>query len=91
MIWRFAIWQTPQRLVMLRTLMVGFCPPSTPGKGRVDLVAHGREVGQGGRLVGQFLLPLFAGSLPGLCGPYPLRLGDDVGVSRFQRRAQGGC
>ena len=32
MIWRFAIWQTPQRLVILRTLMVGFCPPSTPAK-----------------------------------------------------------
>ena len=48
-----------------------------------------REVGQGGRLVGQLLLPLFAGSLPGLRGPYPLRLGDDVGVGGFQRRAQG--
>ena len=67
----------------------GLLPAQHPGKGRVDLVAHGREAGQGGRLVGQLLLPLFAGSLPGLRGPYPLRLGDDVGVSRFQRRAQG--
>ena len=67
----------------------GLLPAQHPGKGRVDLVAHGREVGQGGRLVGQLLLPLFAGSLPGLCGPYPLRLGNDVGVGGFQRRAQG--
>ena len=29
---RFAMAQTPQRLTMLRTLMVGFWPPSTSAK-----------------------------------------------------------
>ena len=66
----------------------GLLPVQDPGKGRVDLIAHGREVGQRDILVGQRRLPLLAGGLPGLCRPYPVHLADDIVIRRLRRYAQ---